>query len=120
MGLMAQFVDRLGVMYGGKLVEDGERYDTFKEPLHPYTKVLIESLPTFDRDAKLIKIPGQPHSPLAPPPGCVFHPRCPSRMPQCSSIVPKLLEYRAGRKVACLLYEPATIGASASANEDER
>jgi hypothetical protein len=41
-------------------------------------------------------------------------------MPQCSSIVPKLLEYRAGRKVACLLYEPATIGASASANEDER
>jgi oligopeptide/dipeptide ABC transporter ATP-binding protein len=118
MGLMAQFVDRLGVMYGGKLVEDGERYDTFKEPLHPYTKVLIESLPTFDRDAKLVKIPGQPHSPLAPPPGCVFHPRCPSRMENCSSVVPELLEYRAGRKVACLLYEPTKIGAGAK--EDER
>lgn len=114
MGLMAQFVDRLGVMYGGKLVEDGERRDTFKEPLHPYTKVLIESLPTFDRESRLIRIPGQPHSPLATPPGCVFHPRCPARMEQCSSIVPVLTEIRAGRKVACLLYEPSTVGAAAT------
>lgn len=118
MGLMAQFVDRLGVMYGGKLVEDGERYDTFKEPLHPYTKVLIESLPTFDRDARLIKIPGQPHSPLAPPPGCVFHPRCPVRMEQCNAIVPELAEIRSGRKVACLLYEPSAV--SAAATEEPR
>jgi peptide/nickel transport system ATP-binding protein len=109
MGLMAQFVDRLGVMYGGKLVEDGDTRDTFKEPLHPYTRVLIESLPSFDRDSRLVKIPGQPHSPLNPPSGCVFHPRCPARFTPCDSVVPELNEVRPHRRVACHLYTPIPV-----------
>jgi oligopeptide/dipeptide ABC transporter ATP-binding protein len=107
MGLMAQFVDRLGVMYGGKLVEDGATRETFKEPLHPYTSILIDSLPSFDQESRLIKVPGQPHSPLAPPPGCVFHPRCPKRFAPCDSVVPRLDQVRPNRRVACLLHEPA-------------
>jgi peptide/nickel transport system ATP-binding protein len=117
MGLMAQFVDRLGVMYGGKLVEDGQTRDTFKEPLHPYTSILIESLPSFDQDSRLVKVPGQPHSPLAPPPGCVFHPRCPKRFAPCDSVVPHLDQVRPNRRVACLLHEPAYAGAVATGGE---
>lgn len=113
MGLMAQFVDRLGVMYGGKLVEDGQTHDTFKNPLHPYTKVLIDSLPSFDRESKLVKIPGQPHSPLAIPPGCVFHPRCPARFGPCDSVVPALTEVISNRRVACHLHTPAMVGTGA-------
>jgi peptide/nickel transport system ATP-binding protein len=106
MGLMAQFVDRLGVMYGGKLMEDGTTRATFKEPLHPYTGVLIDSLPSFDQESKLVKVPGQPHSPLNPPPGCVFHPRCTKAFDACSQIVPTFRETLPGRRVACLLHEP--------------
>ncbi len=107
MGLMAQFVDRLGVMYGGKLMETGPTRPAFKEPLHPYTQLLIASLPSFDHEATLVKIPGQPHSPLAPPSGCVFHPRCPKRFEPCPTVVPPLAEVRPGRRVACLLYTDA-------------
>jgi peptide/nickel transport system ATP-binding protein len=114
MGLMAQFVDRLGVMYGGKLVEDGQTHDTFKEPLHPYTKVLIDSLPSFDRESRLVKVPGQPHSPLAPPSGCVFHPRCSSRFEPCDSVIPHLTEVRANRRVACHLHTPVLVGSGVS------
>ncbi len=104
MGLMAQFVDRIGVMYGGKLMETGPKRPIFKDPLHPYTQVLIASLPSFDHANALVKTPGQPHSPLAPPSGCVFHPRCPKRFEPCPTIVPALAEVRPGRRVACLLY----------------
>ncbi len=105
MGLMAQFVDRLGVMYGGKLVEDGETKEAFRSPQHPYTQVLIDSLPSFDEEPRLVKIPGQMHSPLAPPPGCVFHPRCPKRFAPCDTIVPVLRPVQGHQRVACLLYE---------------
>jgi peptide/nickel transport system ATP-binding protein len=104
MGLMAQFVGRLGVMYGGKLMETGPTRPIFKDPLHPYTQALIASLPSFDRGTALVKTPGQPHSPLAPPSGCVFHPRCPRRFEPCPTVVPPLSEVRPGRRVACLLY----------------
>jgi peptide/nickel transport system ATP-binding protein len=114
MGLMAQFVDRLGVMYGGKLVEDGQTHDSFKEPLHPYTKVLIDSLPSFDKESRLVKIPGQPHSPLATPHGCVFHPRCSMRFEPCDSIVPLLTEVRANRRVACHLHTPVLANSEAA------
>jgi peptide/nickel transport system ATP-binding protein len=114
MGLMAQFVDRLGVMYGGKLVEDGTTRETFKEPLHPYTSILIESLPSFDQESRLVKVSGQPHSPLATPPGCVFHPRCPKRFAPCDSVVPRLDEVRPNRRVACLLHEPVYADAIGS------
>jgi peptide/nickel transport system ATP-binding protein len=105
MGLMAQFVDRIGVTYGGKLLETGPTREVFAEPLHPYTQVLIRSLPSFEHEATFVKIAGQPHSPLNPPSGCVFHPRCPRAFDACPVRVPPLREVRPGRFVACHLYE---------------
>jgi oligopeptide/dipeptide ABC transporter ATP-binding protein len=105
MGLMAQFVDRIGVMYGGKLVEVGPVRDMFKEPLHPYTQLLIGSLPTLNSKAMFKGIPGLTPSLLSPPPGCMFHPRCPKVMQHCSVHIPPLTEIKPERWVACHLYD---------------
>jgi peptide/nickel transport system ATP-binding protein len=108
MGLMAQFVDRIGVMYGGKLVEVGPVRGIFKEdPLHPYTQLLIKSLPNLKTKEDFRGIPGLTPSLLSPPPGCMFHPRCPRVMPRCSIDVPVLSEIKPERWVACHLYDGA-------------
>jgi peptide/nickel transport system ATP-binding protein len=104
MGLMAQFADRIGVMYGGKLVEVGPVRDLFKQPLHPYTQLLIESLPSLEIQAEFHGVPGVPFSLLEPPSGCFFHPRCPKRMEQCTAVAPQLQEVRPGHFVSCHLY----------------
>ena len=104
MGMMAQFVDRVGVLYGGKLVETSLTRPLFEKPYHPYTQALISSIPTFEAESKLVKIPGQPHSPLSPPSGCVFHPRCTFAMPVCSGVIPLLQDMGDDRRVACHLY----------------
>ncbi|RIK37099.1 MAG: dipeptide/oligopeptide/nickel ABC transporter ATP-binding protein, partial [Chloroflexi bacterium] len=104
MGLMAQFVDKIGVMYAGKLVELGPVDEIFEEPLHPYTQLLIASLPSLEGKGIFKGIPGITPSLLNPPPGCPFHPRCPQAMERCGSIVPALQEVRPGRWVSCLLY----------------
>jgi peptide/nickel transport system ATP-binding protein len=104
MGLMAQFVDKIGVMYAGKLVEVGPVDDIFEEPLHPYTQLLIASLPSLEGKGVFKGIPGITPSLLNPPPGCPFHPRCHKVMDQCKEIVPALQEVRPGRWVSCLLY----------------
>src|SRR5207248_3899019 len=105
MGLMAQFVDRIGVMYGGKLAEVGPVRGIFKDPLHPYTQLLIKSLPNLDTKEDFRGIPGLTPSLLAPPPGCMFHPRCPFVMPRCSVDVPVLEEVKPERWVSCHLYD---------------
>jgi peptide/nickel transport system ATP-binding protein len=105
MGLMAQFVDRIGVMYGGKLVEVGPVRGIFKDPLHPYTQLLIKSLPNLQTKEDFKGIPGLTPSLLAPPPGCMFHPRCPYAMPRCSVDVPVLEEVKPERWVSCHLYD---------------
>jgi peptide/nickel transport system ATP-binding protein len=105
MGLMAQFVDRIGVMYGGKLAEVGPVRDIFKDPLHPYTQLLIKSLPNLESKEDFRGIPGLTPSLLAPPPGCMFHPRCPHAMPRCSVDVPVLTEIKSDRWVSCHLYD---------------
>jgi peptide/nickel transport system ATP-binding protein len=104
MGLMAQFVDRIGVMYGGKLVEVGPVRDIFKDPLHPYTQLLIGSLPTLNSKEMFKGIPGLTPSLLTPPPGCMFHPRCPKAMQHCAVQIPPLEEIKPDRWVACHLY----------------
>jgi peptide/nickel transport system ATP-binding protein len=106
MGLMAQFVDRLGVMYAGRLVEVSPVADVFAEPLHPYTQLLIASLPSLEEKGAFRGIPGLAPSLLERPTGCSFHPRCPHAMPRCSIEDPQLLEVRPGRQVACHLYDP--------------
>ncbi|MEZ4834965.1 MAG: hypothetical protein R2873_23755 [Caldilineaceae bacterium] len=104
MGLMAQFVDRVAVMYGGRLIEVGPVRDIFKEPLHPYTQLLIGSLPTLQSKEAFKGIRGMTPSLLAPPPGCMFHPRCPQALSHCATDVPPLVEIRPNRWVACHLY----------------
>ena len=106
MGLMAQFVHRLGVMYAGRLVEVAPVEEIFAEPLHPYTQLLIASLPNLEEKGKFKGIPGLPPSLLERPTGCSFNPRCPHAMPRCLVEDPKLLEARPGRLVACHLYTP--------------
>ena len=104
MGLMAQCVDRIGVMYAGRLAELGPVQSLLEEPLHPYTRMLVESLPSLDRKGVFRGIPGLPPSLLEPPPGCPFHPRCPQVMDSCSDSVPELEEVAAERRAACHLH----------------
>jgi peptide/nickel transport system ATP-binding protein len=104
MGLMAQFVDTIGVMYAGRLVEIGPVSELFDEPLHPYTRLLISSLPSLDTKGNFKGIPGVAPSLRRPPPGCHFNPRCPNAMPTCTAVLPELVEVRPGRWVACHLY----------------
>jgi oligopeptide/dipeptide ABC transporter ATP-binding protein len=104
MGLMAQFVDTIGVMYAGRLVEIAPVADLFKEPLHPYSRLLIATLPSLETKGAFKGIPGIAPSLRRLPPGCHFHPRCPRVMPSCSSVLPELVEVRPGRWVACHLY----------------
>jgi len=108
MGLIAQFADRIGVMYAGKLVELGPVQHIFQDPLHPYTRLLIDSLPTLERKKDFVGIPGLPPALLNLPDGCVFHPRCPRFMSgKCDIESPGLLDARPGRTVSCHLYTEA-------------
>jgi oligopeptide/dipeptide ABC transporter ATP-binding protein len=105
MGLMAQLVDRLAVMYAGNIVELAPVRDALKEPLHPYTQLLIESIPTI-KERKPLKITeGLTHDLRNPPPGCIFQLRCPHVMEKCQQVVPPLEQIKPGHYVACHLYE---------------
>jgi oligopeptide/dipeptide ABC transporter ATP-binding protein len=103
MGLMAQFVDRLGVMYAGKLVEVSPVRDIFTRPLHPYTQLLIASLPSFEQKGTFRGIPGLPPLLRDLPPGCVFHPRCPHSVDRCQTQEPLFKEARPQAWAACHL-----------------
>ena len=104
MGLQAQLVDRLAVMYAGRIAEIAGVITAFEKPLHPYTQLLISSVPTIEERKVLKAIPGLPPSLLNPPPGCLFHPRCPFAMERCRVEAPPLLEAETGHWVACHLY----------------
>jgi len=104
MGLMAQFVERLVVMYAGRLAEVGSVEDIFSDPLHPYTRLLISTLPLVEAKGVFRGIPGITPSLLNVPPGCIFHPRCPQAMDICSQQIPPLTQVSPGRWVACHLY----------------
>jgi peptide/nickel transport system ATP-binding protein len=105
MGLMAQFVDRLGVMYAGKFADLSPVRTAFREPLHPYTQLLIGSLPSLEIKGVFKGIPGLPPSLLSLPSGCLFHPRCPHAMDICARQAPSFQQARPERWVACHLYE---------------
>ena len=108
MGLMAQFADRIGVMYAGKLVELATVEQIFSNPRHPYTRLLISSLPDTAGKRRLEGIPGLPPSLLEIPPGCPFMPRCPEAMDVCGVDVPELLGET--DMVSCHLHtEAATV-----------
>lgn len=105
MGLMAQFAERLAVMYAGKLVEVASVKDAFRQPLHPYTSALIESLPRLHVKGVFKGIPGITPSLLDVPPGCIFHPRCSQVMDICTEQVPVFTQVGPARWVACHLHQ---------------
>jgi peptide/nickel transport system ATP-binding protein len=109
MGLIAQFADTIGVLYAGELVEYGPIDDVLDDPKHPYTRLLIESLPSLEEKRELRGIPGLPPALLDLPPGCPFTPRCPHAFEPCPVETPRLLEVAPDRRVACHLYG-ATAG----------
>ncbi|MEM0021365.1 MAG: ABC transporter ATP-binding protein [Fervidicoccaceae archaeon] len=97
--------DRIAVMYAGKIVESGSADDVFFNPLHPYTSLLLKSIPQPDPRKKIeILAEGEPPNPASPPPGCRFHPRCPRAMDICSRKEPELVEVERNHFVACHLY----------------
>lgn len=107
MGLMAQFVDRIGVMYAGRLAELAPVKELFDDPQHPYTKLLIDSVPTIAEKRALVGIPGSPPTLINVPPGCPFNPRCPSVFEPCDKEVPPVLQ-QDRRQVACHLHQQET------------
>ena len=104
MGLMAQMADRIAVMYAGSLMEVAPAGNILKQPLHPYTQLLIESIPSIKERKPLKLTEGLTHDLRNPPPGCIFQFRCPRVMDTCRSNVPKLIEINPGHQVACHLY----------------
>ncbi|MEH7884426.1 dipeptide ABC transporter ATP-binding protein [Bacillus sp. JJ1609] len=98
--------DRIGVMYLGNMVEIADRNSMYAEPLHPYTQALISAIPMPDprRKKERIVLEGDVPSPMNPPTGCPFHPRCPAAMAECSQVKPALKEVKPGHQVACHLY----------------
>lgn len=107
LSVVRYFSNRIGVMYLGKLVEISPSYELFQMPLHPYTKVLLASIPIPDPEArkKMETLKGDIPTPLNPPSGCRFHPRCPIAVDRCKTEEPALRELRPGHYAACHLAE---------------
>lgn len=103
MGLMAQMVDRIAVMYAGNIVEISPTNQLFKNPLHPYSKILIESIPSIKEKNPLKLVEGITHDPRRPPPGCIFQLRCPLVEPRCKETPPSMKKISNGREVSCHL-----------------
>jgi oligopeptide/dipeptide ABC transporter ATP-binding protein len=89
-------------MYLGSIVEHGPVGEVMTDPRHPYTRALLSAVPRLDavEGAPALQLAGEPPSPLSPPSGCAFHPRCPAALPACAIERPALLEV-SGRRVAC-------------------
>ncbi len=98
--------DRIAVMYLGKIVELGPATDVIERPCHPYTRALVSAIPTPDPDAERarqrIMLPGDPPSPINPPAGCAFHPRCSHAQEKCQAAVPPLVPAGPSREAACV------------------
>jgi len=105
LGLVRHVSDRVAIMYLGRLVEVGATKDVFAAPRHPYTRALLDSMPTLRLDADEIAsfkpIEGELPSPLTPPPGCHFHQRCPVAQDTCRTIAPQRTRASDGREIAC-------------------
>ncbi len=98
--------DRIAVMYLGRIVEVGPAVEVFERPLHPYTKALVSAVPIPDpareKHRRRIILSGDPPSPINPPEGCTFHPRCPYMIEACKAAYPPFVEYTPERRATCI------------------
>ena len=117
LGVVRHLSDRVVIMYLGRVVETARTGELYDEPNHPYTQALLAEVPQLEvRRKRFAAIEGEIPSPLAPPPGCHFHPRCPHAMPRCKIERPRLREIAPGRLSACHLNDSPS-GATASDTE---
>jgi oligopeptide/dipeptide ABC transporter ATP-binding protein len=114
LSVIRHMTDRVAVMYLGKIVELGDAEEITEQPRHPYTISLMASVPVADPDLPLAGAgaQGDVPSPVNPPSGCPFHPRCPYRVDACSRTMPELVTDRDGHTLACHNPPPAADGAS--------
>jgi len=106
LAVVEHICDQVAVMYLGKIVEYGTYRDVYMDPKHPYTQALLSAIPVPDPEAdkKRIILTGDVPSPIRPPPGCHFHPRCSFRMDICDKHEPRLKDIGGGHMVSCFLY----------------
>ncbi|WP_246056284.1 ABC transporter ATP-binding protein [Alteribacter natronophilus] len=110
LGVVAEMVDRVVVMYAGKVVEEGTVYELFRDPKHPYTKGLLESTPKIhERKDELYSIKGTVPTPANMPKGCSFSPRCAFAGDKCREQQPELVQVNSGQKVSCWLHEEGEV-----------
>ncbi len=108
LGVVQHVSDRVVIMYLGRVVESGPTPELFAAPNHPYTQALLAEIGRVEAKKRaFVPVKGEIPSPLDPPPGCHFHPRCPHAMPKCREAAPPLVEIAPGRRSACWLNEAA-------------
>jgi peptide/nickel transport system ATP-binding protein len=105
LGVVAYLADEVAVMYLGRIVETGTVEEVLATPKHPYTQALLAAVPTIEGQRTSMHVGGELPSPVAPPSGCHFHPRCPHAMVKCRTTYPPPFRLSATREVKCLLYE---------------
>ena len=107
-GVHANVSDRLGIMYAGRLAEEGRTVDVIRNPVHPYTSHLVTSLPRIGDLTQKRGLEGAPPNLANPPPGCRFHPRCPLAIEICRAEHPPMVDLAPGHRVACWVTAPPT------------
>lgn len=105
LGIVAKMCDKLAVMYAGRIVEQGDVKEIFRNPQHPYTKALLGSIPKIGSKEPLFAIPGQPPNLASLPQGCYFHPRCPEAMDRCKVDAPPIYTPGEGWQATCWLLD---------------
>ncbi|MFD3514339.1 ABC transporter ATP-binding protein [Streptomyces sp. NPDC058657] len=111
LGVVADVADKIAVMYAGRIVETSPVHEIYKNPAHPYTKGLLESIPRLDQKGQeLYAIKGLPPNLLRIPPGCAFNPRCPRARDVCRTDVPPLYDVAPGRQSACHFWKETLDG----------
>ena len=117
LGIVTELCEQTAVLYLGRVVESGPTTELLSVPAHPYTQALRSAVPEIDMAARRSRLvlPGEPPDAASPPPGCVFHPRCPLAIDRCATEVPALREVRPGREVACHRAEDVLAGVKTGA-----
>ncbi|HNY27499.1 MAG TPA: ABC transporter ATP-binding protein, partial [Candidatus Sumerlaeota bacterium] len=105
-GVVQYLADRVSVMYLGRVVEEGTAEEIFASARHPYTRALLSAVPVVDAETgrKRIVLEGDVPSPITPPQGCHFHPRCPEARPECREAYPDSVTFSETHSCRCILY----------------